>query len=178
MYEVYGYDESTIDGLLARLDALFNVITAEPQVEADVRQALLDLITAQLDALPDEQKAGIDDVEATVTMLAEQSLPSYNGPWWAHFLAYNPADDWALVEVPVLALFGALDVQVDADQNLTALEQIVSADLLTTELFPTANHLFQDAITGSIDEYGSLGDEFLPELLPLIREWILEQTAA
>ena len=74
----------------------------------------------------------------------------------------------------MLGLFGALDVQVDAELNASALEEALAGnpdvEIIT---FPTANHLFQDAITGAIEEYGELDDEFLPEFLPTISEWLL-----
>jgi hypothetical protein len=66
-------------------------------------------------------------------------------------------------------------VQVDAEQNITAMEAIVAEsgnENVTIVNYPTANHLFQEAITGSVDEYGTLDQTFLLDLLPTITEWL------
>jgi len=76
----------------------------------------------------------------------------YRG-WMRFFLSHDPTTDWARVKVPVLALFGVLDVQVDLWQNragiLAALQQARNSDV-TVAVFPRANHLFQQATTGSV----------------------------
>jgi hypothetical protein len=46
------------------------------------------------------------------------------------------------------------------------------------EVFPRANHLYQDAPTGSIAEYAMLKKEFVPGFLELLVAWIKEQTGA
>jgi hypothetical protein len=37
---------------------------------------------------------------------------------------------------------------------------------------PNANHLFQEATTGSPTEYATLPAEFSPDLMPLILDWL------
>ena len=57
--------------------------------------------------------------------MRERILPqieAMKGPWFQNFLTYDIGQDWAKITVPVLALFGGLDVQVDADQNSPALK--------------------------------------------------------
>ena len=39
-------------------------------------------------------------------------------------------------------------------------------------VLPDANHLFQSADTGSTTEYETLADEFTPDLLPTIVDWL------
>ena len=57
---------------------------------------------------------------------------------------------------PVLGIFGGNDAQVDAEQNSAALqvalENAGNADV-TIQVLPTANHLFQEAVTGGVEEY-------------------------
>ncbi|PKP15035.1 MAG: alpha/beta hydrolase, partial [Bacteroidetes bacterium HGW-Bacteroidetes-23] len=38
------------------------------------------------------------------------------------------------------------------------------------------NHLFQESVTGSTDEYGSIEQSFSPTVLTDIKDWILIQT--
>ena len=110
--------------------------------------------------------------------MADQTVARVTSDWFRFFLEYNPADYWEQVDVPILALFGELDVQVDSGQNAPALEAVLErarTDDYTIVIFPTANHLFQDAVTGSISEYGDLTQEFVPDFLPTITDWLLER---
>ncbi|MBZ0295553.1 MAG: alpha/beta fold hydrolase [Anaerolineae bacterium] len=178
IYQSMGYDEATIDDLIAKLEVMLDAFSADPLDEDAARQAMLDLAVAQLEALPEENKAGIDDIEATAAALTDQQMGTYTSPWFQYFLTFDPTEAWAQVDVPVLAFFGELDTQVDADQNIPALEQALAGnENLTIKVFPTANHLYQDAVTGSPNEYASLEQAFVPDLLPTIADWILEQVS-
>ena len=46
---------------------------------------------------------------------------------------------------------------------------------VTVSIYPKANHLFQEAVTGSPDEYAALDKEYLPGFLDEITAWILER---
>jgi hypothetical protein len=72
-----------------------------------------------------------------------------------------------------LALFGEKDLQVDAKQNREALEKHLTHKNYTIITFPKANHLFQEAVTGTIAEYSTLPKEFVSSFLPAISSWIL-----
>jgi hypothetical protein len=41
-------------------------------------------------------------------------------------------------------------------------------------VLPDANHLFQSAHTGGLEEYGQLPPDFTPNLLPTISNWLLQ----
>jgi pimeloyl-ACP methyl ester carboxylesterase len=95
--------------------------------------------------------------------------------WMAHFLRYDPAADLAAAKVPVLAVFGGLDVQVSAEQNAGPVTAALAkagdpASLVVT--IPTGNHLFQNARTGLMDEYGVLPGEMGPRLCQIVGEWL------
>ena len=44
-----------------------------------------------------------------------------------------------------------------------------------TEVFPRANHLYQDSETGGVAEYARLKKEFVPGFLDLVSTWITAQ---
>jgi hypothetical protein len=46
---------------------------------------------------------------------------------------------------------------------------------VTITIYPKANHLFQEAKTGSVNEYAALKKEFVPGLLDDMTAWILER---
>ncbi len=174
IYQTLGYDEATIEDLVARLQGLFTAVIAGD--EAAIDEALYETALAQIKALPEADLARISDPETYARSIVDEQGATYAGPWWPILLTYNPADHWQAVTAPVLALFGTLDVQVDADQNVSALEDVLEAaghSDYTIEVFPTANHLFQDAVTGGVEEYAALEQIFIPDLLPTITEWLL-----
>ncbi len=75
----------------------------------------------------------------------------------------------------MLALYGGKDLQVPADVNEAALQAIIDGSSnpdLTIKVFPTANHLFQEAQTGSPTEYGALDKAFVADFLETITQWI------
>jgi uncharacterized protein len=155
------------------LDALFDAV--EDDFEA-VEAAMFELVLYQLRLQPEEQLANIGDVEAYARELVAQQTPGYESGWFPFYLTYDPTDDWAQITAPVLALLGELDVQVDAEQNAAGFAAIFEAsghDDYTIVVFPTANHLFQDAVTGGVEEYGTLEQDFLPDFLPTIADWLL-----
>ena len=60
------------------------------------------------------------------------------------------------LDVPVLALYGGLDIQVSADINSAAfLEAVAESNIPDHTLItiPAANHSFQEALTGHVTEF-------------------------
>lgn len=136
-----------------------------------------DYTLKQLDTLPQDQRDAVGDPEKYAQTVVDQQTAGYFNDWFRSLLAYNPADDWAKTTIPVLAVFGGKDVQVDAEQNAGPMEAALKAagnTDYTVVTIPTANHLFQDAKTGGTAEYSTLPNEFVADFLPTIGDWILE----
>lgn len=163
-----GLTEPEIAQQIAQLRPVLDLIRAGQWDR--LRALMVDLIGRQLAALPPEQRASLPPLERIV----DARMVLYRG-WMRFFLTYDPARDWARVRAPVLALFGVLDVQVDLWQNrggmLRALERGGNGDV-TVVVFPRANHLYQQATTGSLTEYAALPPEFVPGFLETITTWI------
>jgi len=95
-------------------------------------------------------------------------------PWHHYFIAYDPAD-WLpnLIEKPVLALGGTLDLQVPSDDNLNGMQEIFKEHPdFTAHKLEGLNHMFQPAETGAIGEFGEIEETFSPIALNLISDWI------
>ena len=135
----------------------------------------------QAAAMTDEQRAALGDVGALVKQQIAAQLQIFQSPWYQFFLRHDPGQDWTQVTVPVLGIFGARDTQVDAEQNSAALQaaldQAGNSDVTITVL-PAANHLFQEAGTGGVDEYAALPPQLMPEFLEAISQWLLERVQA
>ena len=120
----------------------------------------------------------LGDREPFIDRQVEGLKDRYLSDWFRSFLAYDPAPDWQQVGVPVLGLFGAKDVQVVTEQNEPALRAALEAggnEAVEIVVFPDANHLFQSAQTGAVEEYSTLAAEFTPDFLPTVVEWVVRQ---
>ncbi len=99
----------------------------------------------------------------------------FNSRWLRFFAEHNPADDWAKVKCPVLALNGDKDLQVDSDVNLNAIANALDAGGNTnfkTIKYVGLNHLFQPTETGRVSEYENIKTTIDPEVLADITNWL------
>jgi pimeloyl-ACP methyl ester carboxylesterase len=125
-------------------------------------------------SLTPEERASPDASDATLAAAINQLV----SPWYRWFLRYDPAPALRATRVPVLALNGALDLQVPADENLAAIERELRAGGnrdITVEKLPGLNHLFQTAGTGAPSEYAEIEETFSPAALQRIGDWILQR---
>jgi hypothetical protein len=125
------------------------------------------------------------DHEAAATKLKELQASSppaqirnVNTPWFRQFLDLDPAAYLSKVKVPVLALNGELDLQVNPAVNLPAIAKALSAagnQDHQEQSLPGLNHLFQHASTGLPNEYGKIEETLAPEVLERVSAWILRR---
>ena len=171
IFDAMGIAGERKQNLLTLLERLFTTLTSD-MAEDEMRQGVDEIVRKQfeINGIPREQHD-----ETQVQAAVEQTL----NPWMRYFLSFDPRPALAAIKVPVLALNGELDVQVDVDQNLTA---IIAAfekggnQNVTVHRLPKHNHLFQRAETGLINEYAAIEETISPEVLDLIRDWVLSVT--
>ena len=157
--------------LLTLLDRLFTTLTSD-MTEDEMRQQVDEIVRKQfeINGIPPAQQD-----ETQVQAAVEQVL----NPWMRYFLALDPRPALEAIRVPVLALNGELDVQVDAEQNLTAIDAALEKGgnhNVTLHRLPKHNHLFQRAKTGLVNEYAVIEETISPEVLDLIRDWVVSVT--
>lgn len=171
--ELIARKSSVAEPLIQRNRALqqrvFEILKREKD-DAKARQAIYEALVQSLGVgasqLTDAQKA-------TFQAQAER----YTSPWFRTFVQLDPAPYLRKVRCPVLALNGELDLQVDPDQNLPAIERALrdgGNKRITVRKLPGLNHLFQKARTGLITEYIEIEETFNPEALEIIRNWLNE----
>ena len=138
--------------------------------EGEVRESRMrELIYEQmaLEAPPEDREAAAEQAEA--------ALAQMESSWFRFFLAHDPRPVLTRVRVPVLALYGAKDLQVEPAQNQPALEQALrrsgnpDVEVLRLE---GLNHLMQRAGTGHPSEYWALEETFSPVALERVSSWI------
>ena len=167
IYDAMGFEEERKQALITLLDSLFTILTSEkPDSEVHPQVSIIVRKQFELNGIhPDK----VDDsmVQASV----QQAL----NPWMRYFLNFNPQPYLHKINIPVLALNGELDVQVDAEQNLTAIAHALDQggnQNVRIHRLPDLNHLFQHAKTGLVNEYALIEETISPEVLKLIKDWI------
>ncbi|KAA9041665.1 alpha/beta hydrolase [Ginsengibacter hankyongi] len=124
---------------------------------------------------PETLKALIHGTDEEAIASFQSRYILFHSKWWKFFLTHDPAKDLEKLSIPVLALNGSKDIQVDPKINLPAIESALkkskSKNYKTIEL-PGLNHLFQHCRKCTIGEYGELEETFAPEALKVMGDWI------
>jgi pimeloyl-ACP methyl ester carboxylesterase len=147
---------------------------AQTADSAALHQRMREIVRRYQASLTPEERARPDASDATL----EAAINAMMSPWYRWFMRYDPAPALRATRVPVLALNGALDLQVPADENLAGIEQALRAAGnrdVTVEKLPGLNHLFQTARTGAPSEYGEIEETMSPAVLQRVSAWILER---
>ncbi|NLZ94286.1 MAG: alpha/beta hydrolase [Bacteroidales bacterium] len=117
------------------------------------------------------------DTQATMQkdLFIKQTTSKIISPWFRYFLGINPLEHIEKIRIPVLAINGENDTQVDYQSNLEGIEKALkkgSNKQYTIKSYPHMNHLFQESTTGEIEEYGKIEETFSPIVLSDIANWI------
>jgi len=125
--------------------------------------------TLQLSLGADSTQAKKAATQQTKTLVA-----AYGTPQMLSLLFYDPTDDLKKLDIPVLALFGGKDTQVSVAMNKEPIESALDEAGVPHQVktITDANHLFQKAKTGQVDEYGTLPSQFVEGFLGTIEQWI------
>ncbi len=158
----------------ALIEEIVELLSGEADGET-LRAALQEVAGQQLELGGEAARQALgDDPDAAIAQQIDRVLT----PWFRFFVLYDPRPALMALRVPVLALNGTLDLQVDADQNLPVIEAALTAadnPDWTVRRLPGLNHLFQHAKTGTVLEYGQIEETMAPEVLELLGDWILER---
>ena len=133
---------------------------------------------ASLEDLSEEELAGLGDIDVYVDYVVAQSIDQVETDWFLNFLQHDPADEISAVSCPVLALYGSLDIQVPPQRNLGPMQMaLFENQLASVTVIDGANHLFQAAVDGSVEEYATLEPEFIDGFESTVSDWILDVTS-
>jgi uncharacterized protein len=171
IYEQWGATQAQIEDQLEHLEALYATITEENFDEA--RQLTRAQLEEQLAALPAEQQP---QGEARAAYI-EAQVEAVDDPIFGAFLTYDPTQALeGLDDIPVLAFYGSLDLQVPASQSESVMKDLLAdnpdATVVTLE---GLNHLMQPATTGGLEEYAQIETTVAPEVLELVTSWLTER---
>ncbi len=142
-----------------------------------IRKTYLDWKQQQPDTTLQHLVKGTDE-QIIANMV--QGFSDFTRSWWTFFLGYDLTKDLASIKIPILALNGEKDEQVDPVSNLALIRKIAAKSGnkdVTTTMIPGVNHLFQHCKQcGSVAEYLALEETFDPETLTLITNWVVSHT--
>ncbi len=171
---VMGADAETLRKSAESQRAVFALLKEEHDRPV-MEQKLRELFQKQMAEVTDEQRRALGYTDAMI----EGQLRTVLSPWFRQLLAYDPRPTLRQVNCPVLAINGEKDLQVAAQDNLSAIREAVIAGgntRVTTQEFPGLNHLFQTCTTGAVAEYGQIEETFNPVALAAVSDWIRQQT--
>lgn len=141
--------------------------------DADLEKIVTTQIDGLLALLPAPERKKVTDADRVERI--KGGLVQIKAPAMKAFIKSKPATFLAKVKCPVLALGGTKDLQVPPAENLgmieSALKKAGNKDV-TTETFDGLNHLFQNADTGTMEEWAILDETLDPRVLDKLATWI------
>ncbi len=127
------------------------------------------------ETLSPEIKNSIKDKNAYINSTVQSQIAMFDNPWFHYYIQYDPSLILSKINQPVLLTFGGLDLQVPVNQNKPVIEEALKRggnNKIKSVVFPKANHLYQEAVTGSPAEYQSIKKEFVDGFLKDISDWL------
>lgn len=105
---------------------------------------------------------------------AAQAAAVMSSDWYRGMIVHDPAESIRTIRVPLLAVYGARDVQVPADQNGPVIARLKpDAEVV---VLPDLNHLFQPAHTGLMAEYGQIETTLDPSVISTVVDWVVARS--
>jgi len=147
---------------------LFDILKNESDSTQRIEKLRIALSQGFYPGMNEQMKKAVDD-----------KIAGFNNNWFMYFLTYDPQPKLAKVKCPVLALNGVKDLQVPVS-NLDSIKKAVTEggnQNIKTIAFDNLNHLFQNCETGAISEYSQIEETIDPEVLEIMKDWILEVAA-
>lgn len=144
----------------------------------ELEKDLADRLEAQINELPEQQRAALGDMSSFVRSQVDRQLEGARTDWFRSFIDFDPSKYAGVLDgMPMLAVFGEKDTQVVTAENRAAAEKLKSERGIDLEIvsIPNANHLFQEANSGLPNEYGMLDRRFADTFVDAVLEWLNRQ---
>jgi len=175
MGRVMGATEERLVEADGTADAMLEIILSEAETNEETAAALRAVIVESLKTAPPEEKKMVEEMGGP-----DASIQTMLSVWFRDLMRRDPAVALNKVTCPVLSITGEKDLQVAPGMNQSAIEAALKAGgnmQATVKTLPNLNHLFQNADTGSIAEYGQIEETFDLQALQLMVDWVVEHSA-
>lgn len=113
--------------------------------------------------------------EGVLQEVIEAQQAGFVTPAMRSFLLFDPAPHLSTLTLPLLAIYGTHDLQVDAEQSAEPLKAALNAagnEDVTVVTFGGMNHLMQPAELGTIEEYPLISTTIAEPVLEQLAEWL------
>ncbi|HEX7707417.1 MAG TPA: alpha/beta hydrolase [Thermoanaerobaculia bacterium] len=170
-YQLQKVDEELINRALEAQASDLDLIADTTISAEDLRTKLRERTAPRIEQFTAAERARLQIDSAAI----ERSIQVSTTAWFRSLIGVDPAAYLRTVKVPVLALFGEKDFQVDAKVNAAAVQKALEAagnSDYDVHIFPGLNHLFQHSTTGSLEEYSTIEETFAPVVLERVGGWI------
>jgi len=171
-YRLQGLDPALLDRALAAQSEDLATIADPAVTDGRLEEILRERAAVRRKQFTDEERAQLRIDAAAI----ERGIQAAKTAWFRSLVRQDPAVYLRQVKIPVLALFGDKDLQVDAQVSSEGVRAALAAagnPAAEVHILPGLNHLFQHAKTGGIDEYATIEETFAPEALAMIGDWII-----
>ena len=129
-----------------------------------------------LDVAKSQQKQLDKIKKSTKDYYRIQMISKLNAKWMREFLMYDPSEDFSRINVPVLAITGEKDIQVNP-QDLVLLKEIVKSDYEYHILSDVSHLLRPEQGEPSLSHYKKMVQQPIDERIPeIIGNWLKKQT--
>jgi pimeloyl-ACP methyl ester carboxylesterase len=175
-----GKDEDEITARIELWDRIYDAIE-QGELVWELRKELRRELLADAERAPAAWREQVGDVEDYVDRMVDRNLDISISKWGRFLISYDPREDLMQTDSRALALYGSKDVQIRAEPNARALEaafQEAGKTNYEIRILENANHLFQEAVTGEVEEYSELPREFIPGYLEAITAWVLDEPSS
>lgn len=155
--------------------AVFEGITERVIAEKDQAKCAANLQTFLHDMAMKAPVGTLDTSATGIEAFVKTTADLMNNDWGRQFLTFNAGDYLKKLNLPVLAVFGSEDAQVNPISNSEAFKRMFTEKQLAQsqiEILPGLNHLLQTCKKCDIMEYGDLTETMSPlvfsKLVPFI----------
>ena len=110
-------------------------------------------------------------------VIQEDVIEFLNLQWVKDTLLFKSERVLKNIQIPVLGLYGSLDLYVSPTENMDSLNKSLTLAGNThfkLRIMPNLNHQFQTAVTGHHVEYFSINETIAPEVLTEIANFVNE----
>lgn len=112
------------------------------------------------------------------TEIAKNEAFVVTNPWFRTFINYDPFPTLSKVKCRVLAINGTKDLQVPYRENVNAIDEALKKGgnkQYKIMVMDGLNHLLQHCETGLPNEYAEIEETISPEVLQLIKDFIIQK---
>ncbi len=99
-----------------------------------------------------------------------QLVVKLNAKWMREFISYNTADDLPRITVPVLAITGGHDIQVDP-HDIERMQELVTAPF-EGHIIPGLSHILRRGTPGTSDYRRQAAEALDAELVSIVEGWM------